>query len=143
LPSVGLVACYFPRWSLDAIARSSVRPVAATVDSTGNVYVVDLAPPRIQKFASDGAFLLAWERPGSGPGESDFPYGVGVDAVGDVYVADSENHRIQKFDGTGAFLLAWGTLGSGDGQFDEPYDVAVDGAGNVFETERMQLFLCP
>jgi hypothetical protein len=41
-----------------ANAGQFANPVGAAVDSLGNIYVVDLANRRVQKFAPDGTFLL-------------------------------------------------------------------------------------
>jgi DNA-binding beta-propeller fold protein YncE len=96
-------------------------PAGVATDASGNVYVADTFNHRIQKFDSDGEFVLAWGKDvhiGGGTdfepcdnrflckegtegglgGEMDRPRGVATDASGDVYVADQGNHRIQKFD---------------------------------------------
>ncbi|HOL09915.1 MAG TPA: SBBP repeat-containing protein, partial [Bacillota bacterium] len=67
------------------------------MDSSDNIYVVDLNNHRIQKFNASGEFLTKWGSFGTGDGQFDFPYGVAVDSSGNVYVADTGNHRIQKF----------------------------------------------
>ncbi len=111
---------------------------------------------RIEKFASNGAFLTTWgswcnlNTPGSivtdangtagsatilrgvdwclGDGQFGFVAGLAVDSVPNVYVADSGNNRVQKFSADGTFLLKWGGLpvGAGDGQFNGPGGIAVD-----------------
>jgi hypothetical protein len=120
------------------------QPSGVAVDSAGEFYVADTGNQRIQKFDSNGAFLLKWGTGGSGNGQFSTPWDVAVDSAGNVYVADTSNHRIQKFDGSGTFLLKWGTNGSGDGQFSFPRGVALDSTGNVYEVEtnnhRIQKF---
>ncbi len=43
-------------------------PDRITVDGDGNVYVTDRDNDRIQKFTSDGVFILKWGGLGSGDG---------------------------------------------------------------------------
>jgi DNA-binding beta-propeller fold protein YncE len=108
------------------------RPFGVAVDSSGNVYVVDLGNNRIQKFDSNGTYLAQWGLlPPSfqwAPGG----HGVAVDSSGNVYVVDSNENRIEKFSSNGTLLTQWGSAGNGDGQFWEPIGVAVDSSGNVY-----------
>ena len=119
-------------------------PANATVDSSGNIYVLDRGNNRIQKFTSSGTLLATWGSSGSGDGQFNSPQGIFVDSSGNVYVADTTNNRIQKFTSSGTFLAKWGTSGSGDGQFNLPYNVAVDSSGNVYVADtynnRVQKF---
>jgi len=112
--------------------------------SSGNIYVADTKNHRIQKFDSNGNFLLKWGNQGAGDGQFSTPNGVCVDNTGNVYVADRWNHRIQKFDSNGNFLSRWGSQGTGDVQFDAPSDVAIDSFGDIYVTEgvnnRIQKF---
>ena len=87
---------------------------------------------------SGPAFVRAFGSYGTGPGQLNFPVGVGVDAEGNTFVVDRTNHRVCKFGPDGAFLLCWGHVGSGDGEFgafmisDGPYGLEVDkGTGRV------------
>ena len=125
------------------------NPFGIAVDSSGDIYVAESQDiggqnHRIQKFSSDGTFLLKWGSKGSSDGQFDYPEGVAVDSSGNVYVTDANNRRIQKFSSDGTFLLKWGSLGSGDGQFVTPQGVAVDLSGNVYVVDygnkRIQKF---
>ncbi|MEZ4519232.1 MAG: 6-bladed beta-propeller [Chloroflexota bacterium] len=139
-------------------------PSVPVIDSDGNVYVTDTSNYRIEKFDSDGNFLLAWGWgvqdgssafqictsgceagiQGSGTGQFDYAYGIAVDASNNVYVADTFNNRIQVFDSDGNYVSQIGTNGSSNGELSVPRGVAVDAAGNVYVADtgnvRMQKF---
>lgn len=107
-------------------------PDGITVDSDGNVFVVDGGNNRVEKFDSSGNFLQAWgknvdgsnagtgfevcddpahckegEEGGLG-GEFSSVFGIGAGPGNIIYVADYHGHRIEKFNSSGNFLLAWG-----------------------------------
>ncbi|MEZ4640322.1 MAG: hypothetical protein R2856_36085, partial [Caldilineaceae bacterium] len=110
------------------------NPTGITVDSQDNVYVVDQSNNRIQKFNSDGEFLLKWGEGAYGvDGKFWGPHRIAVDADDNLYITDRD--RIEKFDGEGNSLAAWGSLGSADGQFSEPWAIAVDAAGDVYVSD--------
>jgi DNA-binding beta-propeller fold protein YncE len=110
-------------------------PEAIATDSSNNLYVID-APGgafdnyRVQKFDSNGNFLIQWGPPGVNTAGSIQIGGVATDQENNVYVADGANQRVQKFSSTGAFLSEWGTFGTGPGQFNQPSGIAVDPSGN-------------
>jgi DNA-binding beta-propeller fold protein YncE len=127
-------------------------PNGVTTDEAGNIYVVDTGNDRIQKFDSDGNFLLMWGWGvrtgasqfqicpsdcqagiyGSGDGQFRRPSDVAVDASGYAYVTDTNNHRIQKFSTSGTYIGKWGANGSGWSGFYFPQGVSVDAAGDVY-----------
>jgi hypothetical protein len=81
--------------------------------ATGDVYVVDDANHRVQRFSSGGEFELAFgslgRTAGSAAGQFDNPQGIAIDQdTGHVFVTDRDNRRVQKFDADGNFLLMWG-----------------------------------
>ena len=126
-------------------------PRGIAVDEEGNIYVVDSGNHRIQKFDSNGKFLIQWGSQGTEPGQFQEPWGIAVDAEGTVYVADTWNHRVQKFDADGTFLLQWGSYRSTggtavgeEGFFWGPRDIAIDATGKVYVTDtgnkRVQVF---
>src|SRR5436190_882355 len=69
-------------------------------------------------------FLLKWGSHGSGPGQFQFPSGIGIGPNRDVYVTDSGLNRLNRFTSTGLFVQSVGATGSGDGQFNDCRDVA-------------------
>jgi len=95
------------------------------------IYVADLENNRIQKFDTDGNFLMKLGLTGTNNGELYHPGDIESDSSGNLYVADINNARIQKFDSDGSFLMKWGSSGDGDGQFDHPGDIIVDEANKA------------
>ena len=97
------------------------------IDRQGSLFVVDNGNNRIQKFESNGNFILLWGNFGQANGNFNNPTGIACDAKGDLYVADTNNHRIQKFDGKlGHYLMKFGSRGNGEGQLNSPWGIAVD-----------------
>ncbi len=111
------------------------NPHGITIDSTGNIYVVDTLNHRVQKFNSSGVYQSQFGSYGSGDGQFYEPRGIAVDSSGNVYVADTKNCRIQKFNSSGVFQLKTGGIGSGNGQFNEPQAVAIDSTGNIYVSD--------
>jgi tripartite motif-containing protein 71 len=136
-----LVACSNPLpvefvWKTTGDPNPFNMPVGIAIDPQGYIYVMDTKNSRIQKFDSDGNFILMWGSPGSGEGQFSikvqYEGRLAVDTQGNVYVLDVSNYRVQKFDGNGTFLAQWGTKGKGDGQFSEAADIAIDKQNNVY-----------
>jgi DNA-binding beta-propeller fold protein YncE len=114
-------------------------------DSKGNYYVGEYGEhDRIQKFSSDGTFLLQWGGHGREPGKFVRPQGITVDEEDNIWVADACNHRLQIFDSEGRLLKVWGQQGKQPGELRYPYGVELDGQGNVYVCEfgnhRVQKF---
>jgi M6 family metalloprotease-like protein len=120
------------------------QPLGVTVDSSNNIIVADKGNNRIQKFDSNGTFLLKFGVFGGGNGQFANPYGVAVDTSNNIYVADTGVNRIQKFDSSGVFQSKFGIVGSGDSQFSSPKGVAVDTSNNIYVADtgnnRIQKF---
>ncbi len=106
------------------------------LDANSNVYVTDLDHDRVQKFDSEGNFLLQWN---IGP----TPYAVVTD--GDfVYVTASGVGKIRKFTTGGVFVTEWGTFGQATGEFETPIGLAIGPDHNVYVSDlgnhRVQKF---
>jgi DNA-binding beta-propeller fold protein YncE len=133
-------------WSTDGGSDPLGRPIAATVDRHGDVYVADAVHGRIRVFDRDGRSIRQWGGEGVDVGQFRFAAlrcadqgacateiggGVAVDEQDRVYVADYGNHRVQVFDRAGRFLAGWGREGAAPGEFRLPSGAAVDGRGRV------------
>ncbi|HVW36184.1 MAG TPA: NHL repeat-containing protein [Pirellulales bacterium] len=117
----------------------------AVEDSHGFLYVSEYGEyDRIQKFTSDGQFVLEWGGHGFEPGKFVRPQNMAIDEQDRIWVTDACNHRIQVFDAEGKLLDVWGTQGSEPGQLYYPYDLAFDDAGDLYVCEygnhRVQKF---
>ena len=86
--------------------KNLTSPENISIDTLGNIYVLEAGKDRIQKFTNNGTFLLEWGDIGSDLGQFSNPTGVSADS-GNVYVADSRNDRIQKYTGDGKLLKLW------------------------------------
>jgi len=97
-------------------------------DATGNVYVVENATHRVQKYASDGTFLLNWVSNGDG-GDPQLlsPYDIAIAPDGRVFVLDAGAGEgfVQIYTQDGAFLSRWGSGGLA------PVSIAFTPAGDV------------
>jgi sugar lactone lactonase YvrE len=76
-------------------------PADVAMDKAGNIYILDAANARVQKFDPDGKFLATIGRKGQGPGEFIFPDAIDFDKDGNLVVADSAQARIHVIIGGG------------------------------------------
>ena len=160
--SVGQGPVFLARWGSNGSAEGQFNYWAfgIAVDNAGYVYAADTGNHRIQKFDSDGNFVLTWGWgvlngfagfqtcasgcqtgvAGSGTGQMDNPHALAVSDTGYVYVSDAYNSRIVKFDSSGNYQTQWGSwcdvADSGydgcDARFQQPWGVAVDADGKVY-----------
>jgi hypothetical protein len=73
-------------------------------DDEGNIYVTDWDRKRIQKYDTQGKYLLTIGRKGQGPGEFQNVWLPRFDEDKNLYVTDIANRRIHFFDKEGNFL---------------------------------------
>jgi DNA-binding beta-propeller fold protein YncE len=120
----------------------------AIQDSKGNYYVAEYGEyDRIQKFSSEGEFLLQWGGHGDQPGQFMRPQKMDIDGHDRLFVTDACNHRIQIFDVSGdepKLIKIWGEQGAEPGKLCYPYDLLLDGGGALYVCEfgnhRVQKF---
>jgi len=107
-------------------------PGDVAIDSQGNLWVVDKANNRIQKFDPTGKYLAKFGSPGSGDGQFNRPTSIAIAASGNLLVTDAGNGRVQRFSPTGAYLSKFGSKGTGNGQFSGsgPEGIAIDTAAD-------------
>jgi DNA-binding beta-propeller fold protein YncE len=101
------------------------------IDSEGNVYVQDKNNYGIQKFASNGEYLLERGENGNDDGQFLWLSGICVDNDKNIFVSDREPNdsdpcKIQKFDSQGNFILRFGEYGTNEGQFHMPLGMNID-----------------
>ena len=122
-----------------------IAPHSIDIDKDGNVYVTDTGNDRIQKYNSDGKFILKWGFGDTGgQGAERTPHQLTVDSNGYVYLTDKNAHQILKFDENGTFIGSYGSKGSTEGKFLEPHGIVFDSNDTMYVTDmknsRVQVF---
>jgi iron(III) transport system ATP-binding protein len=111
-----------------------IFPVAVTKDAQDNIYVAEYGSnDRVQKFTSDGKFLLAFGGFGTLPSEFQRPSGL-VWHDGKIYAADAFNNRIQVFSDDGKFLEILGSAGQ-PLDLKLPYDLQLGADNTLYAIE--------
>jgi tripartite motif-containing protein 71 len=101
------------------------------VDKDDYVYVTD-HHNRVQKFDSNGNFLMKFGETGYGDGEFAILYGVAVDDEGNIYTTDWSEYEIQKFNSEGEFLQKWEVPSCKPGGTSFPHNLVVDSQGQIY-----------
>ncbi|RXE85870.1 Ig-like domain-containing protein [Pseudoalteromonas sp. A757] len=132
-------------------AATFAAPTGITIDSNGNLYVVETNPHIVRKITPAGVVTtFAGSKGSSGftdatgtSAKFNFPYNGGSSSNNDLFIADRNNHAIRKVTSAGVVTTFAGTgsAGSADGtgtqaSFNKPYDVALDSANNLYVSEQ-------
>jgi ABC-type Fe3+ transport system permease subunit len=107
------------------------KPRSVAVDAQDNLYVVDMTG-RVQKFSSNGVFLLSWQMPQTDLGK---PKGMGRDRDGNIIVLEPHYQRVNVFSTEGKLLAQWGKRGTNAGELMMPRAVAVNSRHEVLLSE--------
>lgn len=151
LPATAQTYSYVSQWGTAGTGSGQFNtPYGVALDSSGNVYVCDVANNRIQKFTGTGTFTFSFGNTITPATlRLNTPSAIAVNSSsGIVYVTDTNNRRIQRYDmATGAATATfprWGSAGTGNGQFNAPVGIALDSSGNVYVADtgnnRIQKF---
>lgn len=121
------------------------QPESMCIDPHTNlVYVVDTGNFRVQAYDLAGRYRFGWGRPGVGPEEFLWPYGITCGTDGYIYMTDASQQRVKKFSAHGALVKEWGQFGALAGQFYKPKGIAQDSRGYLyvidFGNHRGQIF---
>jgi hypothetical protein len=141
------------------------NPTGLTLDAQSNAYVTDQSNQRVQKFDSNGNFLMGWgsgttwttgQTPpavSSGSTSADAfynPHKPLVDRDNNVWISDLLNNRLVKYSPNGAFLLGIGqgttwtsaaaapspaASGSAISWFFSPWGTSFDAQGNLYVSD--------
>ena len=112
------------------------KPQSLATDDEQNIYVTDSGNAKVQKFTSDGKFLLSWGTNGEEDGQFLFPTGIAT-FENFVYVLDEKQFTVQKFDSDGNFILKWGEFGYKPGQLNMAKGITVDSNGIVYVADTV------
>jgi len=112
------------------------EPVGIGASSGGNLYVVEKANNRVEKFSPTGEYLAKFGSEGSEAGKLKEPSSIAVAPDGSLWVTDSANNRIEQWNSSFTFQRAVGKEGSGKGEFKHPDAVETDSEGHVFVADQ-------
>ncbi|CAF1562543.1 unnamed protein product, partial [Rotaria magnacalcarata] len=117
------------------------NPSDMTFDSYQNLYVVDTANHRIQKFnsgSSVGTTAIGTGSAGSSYSELNSPSAIYIDANRTMFILDTSNYRVLKWkleEPLGIIVAGSQTAGSGLNQITTSYAMFVDNQYNVYVSE--------
>ena len=107
------------------------KPRSVAIDAQDNLYVVDMTG-RVQKFSSNGVYLLSWQMPQTDKGR---PKGMCCDRQGGIVVNEPHYFRVNHFSAEGKLVAQWGVQGTNAGQLAFPRAVAVNSHGEIYVSE--------
>lgn len=101
-----------------------------------NLYVIDAGDSSVKVFSTAGTKLLSFGKPGTDPGDMQYPNSIALTDDNELLVSDSNNARVQIFSSKGKVL----------GQLEQPIGkrpwllprgIAVDGFGRIHVVDNM------
>ena len=107
------------------------KPRSLVCDREDNLYVVDITG-RVQKFDSDGHWLLQWQMPQTDLGK---PKGMGLDADGNIIVVEPHYMRVKHFTAQGRLVAQWGIKGTNAAEFILPRSIGLNSRGEFYVSE--------
>jgi DNA-binding beta-propeller fold protein YncE len=138
-----------PKDGAEAARSPLVDPRAATMDSKGNVYVLERGGNALRVVDAAGQIrtLIAGPKDAKGPKTLSGPKHLCVDREDNVIIADTDNHRIVKWlaaEGKMVVIAGTGVKGTGGVggppeqlQLNQPHGVYLDGTGVLYICDSM------
>lgn len=131
-------------------ANRTGGPQFVAVDRHNNVYTTEGSVGRVQKFTSEGDYILSWGDNGTQPGgfggrakNLPGPIAIALDKKERVWVS-ATNHWVQEFTADGRYLQRFGGAGEQPSQFRTPHGVVFDSRGFLYvcdtQNARIQKF---
>jgi YD repeat-containing protein len=111
------------------------EPIGITTTGGTNLFVVERANNRVEKFSTQGERLAGFGSLGSESGQLKEPTAIAFHGFL-LWVADTGNERMEAFTTSYVYSRKFGGEGSGNGPLGKPVAVEADASGNVWVAEQ-------
>lgn len=127
-------------WSEDIGTKGAhlVEPHGISIDTQGNLLIVDQRAGRVFRYSKDGKFLAEiGNGPGSEAGQFTEPRYAHVDSAGNIYTTDvkGDRPRLQVFSPEGKFLRIFAEKGMQPGMMLRGHGLWFDSKGRLYATD--------